>query len=448
MSIYHDNFIIILRLNVLFSLIFSPPKCNFTKLKFTEESFMKKAIIPFLGILAISLISVSAAGKFQKMPTNKYFFIKSVQAGRKNLGYWDQSGRPKRYKKGTGLKVWGKDKTFNRDQQFNLVNAGGNFYYIRSRNGGYIDVRGGKNRNGVRIQVWNRNRSKAQKFRFKHMGNGKWKIYTAWGRILCLKGKKYKNGTILHTWKDHTTGTSMWYFEDARTRKKYEPKKTPQYSRTPDFFIKNKDKAFKYTSSTLVGRNEGTAYVAYMSGRLAYIYVTYKGRNPMNGKMEVNSSVMRIYYNSKDGLYNDGQQDKEFRLEGRPDQSGKRLSMSHSQGGVTLEVTSKSKATAYPKKPDFFINNKAKTFKYINSFMSGRVEGTAKVKSIKGNTITLSITTKQNGKETTRDAILYLKDGVYTYNNKNYMTYGIASARSRKLDIQGEQDSTEFIVQK
>lgn len=413
-----------------------------------------KRISKILMLSAITAVfcitSAISAVKFEKMPTNKYFFIQSVQAGNSSLGYWDQPGAPRRYKNGINIQCWDLPANDRRspDRQFRFISAGGDYYFIRSKNGGYVDISGGKNGNGVNIQIWEPNRSKAQKFRFRHMRNGKWKIYTVWNRAICTNNRKHTNGTNIHTWADHNGAWMEWYIKDARTMRKYQPKETPKFSRNPEFFIKNKDKAFKYTSSTLVGRNEGTAYLVRISGRAIYLYVTYTGRNPMNGKVETNSRVMRLYYDYKKGEYHDGQKDREFRLVGKAKKDAKLLSMSHSQGGVTLEVTNKSKATAYPKNPDFFIKNKDKTFTYYMHSMSGRTEGTAKVKSIKGNTIVLSVEYTINKKVYKKDVTLYLKDGVYTYNHKNYDTWGIASAGSKKLDIRGEQSSEEFIVKK
>ena len=171
------------------------------------------------SLLVFSEGESSGAG-FDTPPANSYFFIKSVQSGNYNRGYWDQPGNPKKYKQGGNIAAWSKDGAV--DQQFKFVNAGGGWYYIVSRNGGYADVKGGKNGNGVSIQVWTPNRTASQKFRFKHLGKGRWKIYTAWNRAICLDGRKDKNGTKIHTWNDHNGSWMEWYFEDCRTGKRYE----------------------------------------------------------------------------------------------------------------------------------------------------------------------------------------------------------------------------------
>jgi len=155
------------------------------------------------------------------VPDGTYFFIKQVKSGtpsRGNGAYWDQSGQPRRYSKGSNLQLWSKDSGFNRDQQFRIFTRGNGWYALRSRNGGYVDVSGGRNADGVPIQVWSSNRSDAQRFRFRYLGGGRWKIYTRWGRIIASKGRNSGNGTRIHTWRDHNDRSNEWYFVDAGGR--------------------------------------------------------------------------------------------------------------------------------------------------------------------------------------------------------------------------------------
>ncbi len=173
----------------------------------------------FLSLLLLAEGESSAAG-FDTPPLNSFFFIKSVQSGNYNRGYWDQPGHNSRYKRGDNIAAWSKDGVV--DQMFRFVNAGGEWYYIVSANGGYADVKGGKNGDGVSIQVWTPNSTTSQKFRFKHLGNGRWKIYTAWNRAICLANRNDSNGSNIHTWGDHEGPWMEWYFEDSRTGKRYE----------------------------------------------------------------------------------------------------------------------------------------------------------------------------------------------------------------------------------
>jgi len=184
---------------------------------------LKKVILFFLvcGVAVGFAFPGDAGTGFDEPPVGSYYFIKSVQAGRRNLGYWDQPGYPRRYKRGHNIQAWAKDGKV--DQAFRFLKAGRDWYYIQSKNGGFIDVSGGRNGNGVNIQVYSRNRLKPQKFRFKHLGKGRWKIYTWWGRVICLDGRRHRNGSNIHTWADHNGPWMEWYFIDSRSRKKYAP---------------------------------------------------------------------------------------------------------------------------------------------------------------------------------------------------------------------------------
>ena len=324
----------------------------------------------FTVFLVVFFTGVSAfAAGFEKPPTGKYFYIKSVQAGNKNLGFWDQPGKKRKFRQGDNLALYARD--YNIDQKFRFISAGGGWYYIVSRNGGYVDVAGGKNGNGVNMHIWTGNRSPAQKFKFRHMGKGRWKIYTYWRRAICTP-RKYSNNTNVHTWADHNGPWMEWYLIDERTGKKYAPEEAKKVSANADFFIKNKDRAFKYTSSTLVGRNTGYAYVLRIEyNRNVILGIDYTGTDPMTGKMKKVSSIMNVRYNK--GKYTSGPSG-EFQLAGEADANAKRLSMGHSQGGVSFEVTDKPKSSVIPTGPDFFIKNRDKTFKYENqtAFAGGR----------------------------------------------------------------------------
>ncbi|HPJ43829.1 MAG TPA: RICIN domain-containing protein [Spirochaetota bacterium] len=185
----------------------------------------RKAGVFLFSILFFSLLIFSevkgAAAEFDTPPQNSFFYIKSVQSGNYNRGYWDQPGQKSRYKQGDNIAAWARDGRV--DQMFTFKNAGGGWYYIISANGGYADVKGGKNGDGVSIQVWTPNNTASQKFRFKHMGNGRWKIYTAWNRAICLADRSDRNGSNIHTWGDHNGTWMEWYFEDSRTLARYIP---------------------------------------------------------------------------------------------------------------------------------------------------------------------------------------------------------------------------------
>jgi len=167
------------------------------------------------GVFALS------AQAYEKPPLNSYFYIKSVKSGYQNRGYWDQPGKPSRFRRGANLSVYSRDG--GADQQFRFVNAGNGSYFIVSRNGGYVDVDNNGYRNGTNIHIWTRNSSAAQKFRFQHLGNGRWKIYTSRGRVVCLKGMQDSNGTNIHIWSNHNASSVEWTFFDYRTSHKFIP---------------------------------------------------------------------------------------------------------------------------------------------------------------------------------------------------------------------------------
>ena len=189
-------------------------------MKLLKVKIFSLPVILCIAFMMLSMQESSASG-FDAPPQKSYYFIKSVKSGGWNRGYWDQPGHPKRYKQGHNIAVWAKDG--GADQQFRFISAGGGWYYIRSANGGYVDIENGRNRDGVNIRIWTRNNSAAQKFRFKHLGNGKWKIYTAWNRAICLDGRRDRNGSNVHIWNDHNGSWMEWSFMDYRTGRKYIP---------------------------------------------------------------------------------------------------------------------------------------------------------------------------------------------------------------------------------
>jgi hypothetical protein len=168
----------------------------------------------FSGGLFTKLVTekLAAAGE-SSVPTGRYFFIKSAQAGNQNLGYWDQPGTPGQFKQGDNLGLWALDRGV--DQQFTFVPAGGEWYYIRARNGGFVDVAGGNNGDGVNIHIWSPNQSVSQKFKLQQAGAGRWKIVTTWGRVLCTP-RNFSNGANVHTWSAHDGPWTEWRLIEAQ----------------------------------------------------------------------------------------------------------------------------------------------------------------------------------------------------------------------------------------
>lgn len=184
---------------------------------------MKRALTFLVFALTGLLVTATVTAQETIQPPSGWFFIKSVQAGGSDAGYWDQPGTPKRYEKGANLMVYAIDTSFNNDQQFRFVSAGGGWYFIQARNGGYVDVAKGENRNGTNICIWEGTKRNNQKFRFQHLGNGRIKIYAATGGIACLKGQSHEHRSNIHIWRDHAGAFTEWYFIDASTRKTWRP---------------------------------------------------------------------------------------------------------------------------------------------------------------------------------------------------------------------------------
>lgn len=184
---------------------------------------MKKNVIKltsFILTLLLSLTTAHAEIKFDKAPDG-FFRIKSVQAGENSLkGEWDQPGNNNNFRQGDNLGIWSRE-TAN-DQFYRFIPAGDGWYNIVSANKGYVDVAGGKNGDGVNVQIWSPNGTISQKFRLVHQGDGRWKIYTFWGRALCTP-RSFENGSNVHTWNDHNGSWMEWYLISPQNKKYLPP---------------------------------------------------------------------------------------------------------------------------------------------------------------------------------------------------------------------------------
>lgn len=210
---------------------------------------MKKCYL-FCLILIIGCVFV-ATGTAQNNispPASGWYFVKSVQSGTTDAGYWDQPGKPTRYDKGANLMVYALDTVFNNDQQFHLIPAGNNFYYIQSKNGGFVDVAKGERKNGTNVLIWEGTKRNNQKFRFEYLGNGRWKIYAATGGIVCLAGRSHANKSNIHIWQDHSGAFTEWYLVDASTRNIWAPQDNNSGKPTP-VVIGTKLSAIDYDAS-------------------------------------------------------------------------------------------------------------------------------------------------------------------------------------------------------
>lgn len=181
----------------------------------------KKMINLLSGSMAVFFIFMSgyAAIKSDKPPEG-YFYIKSVQSGPGNTGYWDQPGVPDNFDNGVALSLNVKEGT--PDQQYRFMNAGEGYFYIQSKNGGLADVSGNRKENGTSVMMWKGHGGSNQLFRFRYLGEGRWKIYSKNGTVVSVSSDS-GTGSSIQIWEDREGAWMEWYFEDAKTGIKYIP---------------------------------------------------------------------------------------------------------------------------------------------------------------------------------------------------------------------------------
>jgi hypothetical protein len=345
----------------------------------------------FCMILGLLVMAISGqAQDATVMPTEKAFYIQSaMNYGQNNGGYWDVPGGESNLKKSATIQVWDLDN--GADRKYYLEDSDRDGYYeikpAATSSSYRIDVSGGEpsmNKNGANIALWVQNNKDWQKFRFRHLGDGRFKIYTTSGMAICLAGRSNDNGSNVHLWEDHNGNWMEWHLIDAETKQAFIPTPAPE---KPEYFIANKDKTFKYKqASAYVSGSEGTATVKETTDNKVVMSVTSTGRNPMNGEMETNTFDYEIKY--ENGVYSRGSKD-DYYEKGvfRTNNEGvEYLVLQGAQSSVRLTPMA-------PQQPQFFVDNKDKTFEYKQSlaFVEGS-EGTAVVKEILDDHVVLSIT--------------------------------------------------------
>jgi len=181
----------------------------------------KKVINLLFCFLAVFFffIDVNAKEKFDNPPAG-YFFIKSVQTGSENTGYWDQPGVPDNFDKGVNLLLNVKDG--GADQQYRFINAGEGYFYIQSKNGGLADVSGNRKDNGTSVMMWRGHGGSNQLFRFRYIGEGRWRIFAKNGTTVSAE-KDPVSGSKVQIWEDLEFSWMEWYFEDVKSGKRYVP---------------------------------------------------------------------------------------------------------------------------------------------------------------------------------------------------------------------------------
>lgn len=141
--------------------------------------------------------------KWQIPPKNQKFHIKMAYSNK----YWDLGGDgAETNKNGKDFKLWSLNN--GGDRKFKIIPSGDHSWvYIQVQNGGrYVDIQGGKNKNGTPIQLYDRNNSKAQKFAIQFTSPTTFVLRTKWWKAVDVKGGRNKiddNGSKLHTWSTH-----------------------------------------------------------------------------------------------------------------------------------------------------------------------------------------------------------------------------------------------------
>jgi hypothetical protein len=175
------------------------------------KAFLRSLLVVLTGLVVTMPVFSQV---WENPPQNGWYYIKSVQAGKENAGFWDQPGHNNRFEKGDNLMVYSQDtETF--DQRFKFIEADDGYFFIVSKNGGFIDVAKGGGKNGTNVGIWEGHKRDNQRFRFKYLGNGRWKIYAKTGGILSLEGKSHKDRSNIQIWTDYIGPSSEWILIDA-----------------------------------------------------------------------------------------------------------------------------------------------------------------------------------------------------------------------------------------
>jgi hypothetical protein len=342
-----------------------------------------RRITAIICALLVLGTSNSQAQTPTEIPVGKKFYIQSaINHGRNNGGYWDVPGKPATIQRGSNIQVWDLDD--GHDRIFRIHQSPEKGYYelqVGNTAIARVDIAGGKRDDQTNVQVWDRNGQEPQRFLFQHQGNGRFKIFYRNRKVLCLAGRSSANGTNVHLWGDHDGAWMEWYLIDVDTKKPFIPK---SYSKTPDFFIKNK--YFKFTSGGMVFRAEGAAVVEKVEGNkisVRIVGINYNSDVPPGTPTEIAFDYVM------EATYENGKYIHQFDYYAPTEVSDdeKSLSFYGDDAGFTFSVDPQAKKLFDERltTPHFFIYNKF--FKYESEGMNSRSEGTAKVEKIEGNLV-------------------------------------------------------------
>ena len=187
--------------------------------------------LKFYLVAAMLTISTFISAQMpSEMPVGKSFIIQSAQnVGRNSDGCWDIPGffySEADFVKGKDLVIWTLDE--GADRLFTISRSSQDGYYelmLGKHSGGRVDIKGGHQKDGTNIQIWDDLNKSSQRFLFSHLGNGRFKIYTTSGKIVNLQNPNSKNGNKIRIWKDHDGLHNEWFLLDPVSKKPFVPTK-------------------------------------------------------------------------------------------------------------------------------------------------------------------------------------------------------------------------------
>lgn len=163
-----------------------------------------------------------------EMPVGKSFIIQSAQnVGRNPDGCWDLPGyfyNESEFVKGKNIVIWTLDE--GADRLFTIESSPQSGYYeimVGKHSVARVDIKGGHQKDGAELHLWDDLNKSSQRFLFDHKGDGRFKIYTTDGKIVNLQSKNSKNGNKVRIWKDHDGIHNEWFLLDPVTKKPFIP---------------------------------------------------------------------------------------------------------------------------------------------------------------------------------------------------------------------------------
>lgn len=173
------------------------------------------------SIISLIFLSTLITGQIANdlIPQNEPFFIQSaINHNKNNGGFWDIPGGEENIRERAKIVTWALTDQA-KDRKYVVVPSSKNGFVNIQIEGiaANIDVKGGENKNGTDIQVFQPNNLPNQNFRFLYVGNGKFKIFNENGKLITLAGRSSDNGSQVQMWDDHNGEWTEWLLISARS---------------------------------------------------------------------------------------------------------------------------------------------------------------------------------------------------------------------------------------